>query len=153
MSLRATLTPYQDILPGVNASLNTVATVFLVVGWIFIRRRMIKAHMACMLSAVLVSTAFLTTYLTYHWLKAGLVTRFESGGLPEIFYKILLLTHVVLAAITPILVLMTLVPALRQRFDRHRKIARVTLPIWLYVSVTGVLVYLMLYRWYPQAAS
>lgn len=153
MSLRETLTPFQGTLPGVNALLNSVATALLVAGWIFIRRKMIKAHVTCMVSAVIVSTLFLSTYVTYHWLKAGLVTRFASGGLPEFSYKVILITHVILAAITPVLVMLTLVPAFQQRFDRHRKIARFTLPIWLYVSVTGVLVYLMLYRWYPQTAS
>ncbi len=153
MSLREILTPYQQMLPGLNATLNSIATVLLCAGWFFIRRRQIAAHVTCMLSAVAVSTLFLTSYVTYHWLKAGLVTRFTAGGAPEIFYKVILLTHVVLAAITPVLVMLTLIPALRRRFDKHRRIARITLPVWLYVSVTGVIVYLMLYRWYPPATS
>jgi putative membrane protein len=152
MALRELLAPYQDQLPTVNASLNAVATVFLVSGWIFIRSKRVKPHLVCMLSAVVISTLFLTSYVAYHWLKAGMVTRFTAGGWAEPVYKFILLTHVILAALTPVLVIVTLVPALRARFDKHRRVARWTLPIWLYVSVTGVLVYLMLYIWFPPQA-
>lgn len=153
MSLRSLLEPYQDNLPALNASLNAFATALLVAGWFMIRSKRVKLHIACMLSAVVTSVAFLTSYVAYHWLKAGLVTRFTAGGAIELFYKGMLLSHVVLAALTPPLVVVTLVPALRKRFDRHRMIARWTLPVWLYVSVTGVLVYLMLYVWFPPVAE
>ncbi len=153
MSLRELLTPYQETLPAVNASLNATAGILLGFGRYFISRERIRAHAACMVGAVLVSTVFLTSYVIYHWLKAGLVTRFTAGGVPEVIYKFILLTHVVLAAVTPVLVIMTLLPALRRRFDKHRRLARVTFPVWMYVSVTGVLVYLMLYQWYPPATQ
>lgn len=154
MSLRDLLTPYQDILPALNAGLNGVATVLLVCGWFMIRSRRIKLHVCCMLSAVVTSIFFLTSYVLYHWLKAGIVTRFTAGGWIEPAYKIMLLTHVVLAALVPILVVLTLLPAFRARFDSHRAIARWTLPVWLYVSITGVLVYLTLYHWFaPETAG
>lgn len=151
MDLREILTPYQQSLPALNASLNGCATLLLCAGRYFIYRRQIRAHMSCMIGAVAISTLFLISYVTYHWLKEGLVTRFDAGGAPELIYKFILLTHVILAAITPVLVILTLVPALRSRFDKHRRIARITFPVWMYVSVTGVFVYLMLYQWYPPA--
>jgi len=141
-----------DSLPTLNASLNALATAFLVAGYVFIRKGMKRQHIACMASAIVVSAAFLTSYLIYHYAKDGLVTKFAHPGPIKVVYLFILITHIPLAALVPPLVLLTVVPALRARFDRHKRLARWTLPIWLYVSVTGVLVYLMLYRWFPGPA-
>ncbi len=132
------------VLPAVNASLNAIATVFLTAGFVFIRRREIGRHRACMLSAFTASALFLTSYLVYH-ANIGSVPFQGQDPLRTIYY-VILITHVILAAFILPLALMTLSRALSQRFDRHRKIARWTLPIWLYVSVTGVVIYVMLYR-------
>ena len=132
------------ILPGVNATLNAISTLFLTLGWIFIRRRQISRHRACMLSAFVTSALFLTSYLVYH-ANAGSVP-FQGQGAVRVVYFLILITHIVLAAAILPLALVTLSRALSQRFDRHRRIARWTLPIWLYVSVTGVVIYVMLYR-------
>ncbi len=138
-----------DDLPGVNASLNALATLFLVSGFVFIKRGLKKQHIACMVSAIVVSAAFLTCYLIYHLSKEGVVTKFTHEGLPKMVYLFILITHIPLAALVPVLVILTVVPALRARFDKHKRLARWTFPIWLYVSVTGVLVYMMLYQWFP----
>ena len=134
-------------LAHVNASLNAISTLLLVTGYAFIRRKNIMAHKACMLSATVVSAAFLTCYLIYHF-EVGSV-KFQREGLVRTLYLAILLTHVVLAAVVPVLVSITLYRALRGQYDKHRRIARWTLPIWLYVSVTGVIVYLMLYQLFP----
>ncbi len=131
-------------LPTVNAALNALATVLLVTGWLLIRSGQIKAHRAAMLAALACSVLFLTSYLVYHS-QVGSV-RFPGTGWPRTFYFTVLLTHTPLAAAVPFLALVTLWRALRERFDRHRAIARWTLPIWLYVSITGVVIYVMLYR-------
>ncbi|MEO7934471.1 MAG: DUF420 domain-containing protein [Chthoniobacterales bacterium] len=134
-------------LPPINASLNAASTVFIALGWWFIRNERKAQHIACMITALLTSAAFLTCYLIYHF--HALSVRFTYPGPIKIVYYVLLLTHVVLAiAIVP-LILMTVIPALRARFDRHRRMGRITMPLWLYVSVTGVIVYFMLYQWYP----
>ncbi len=131
-------------LPTVNASLNAISAVLLVVGFTFIRRQQISAHRACMLAAFGCSVLFLVSYLYYHS-QVGSV-RFQGTGTIRTVYLTILTSHSILAAAVPFLALITLVRALRRRFDRHRAIARWTLPIWLYVSVTGVVVYWMLYR-------
>jgi putative membrane protein len=132
------------VLPAVNATLNGIATCFLLLGWVFIRRRDIRRHRFSMLAAFSTSALFLTSYLVYH-ANAGSVP-FQGQGAIRIVYFAILITHIVLAAIILPLALITLSRALSERFDRHRQIARWTLPIWLYVSVTGVVIYLMLYR-------
>jgi len=131
-------------LPAVNAFLNGTSAVLLSVGFVFIRRKHIAAHRACMLSAFGVSALFLVSYLVYH-AQAGSVP-FQGRGWVRPVYFALLLSHIVLAAVIVPLALTTIHRAWTGRFDRHRRIARWTLPIWLYVSVTGVLVYLMLYH-------
>ncbi len=131
-------------LPALNAVLNATAATLLVLGYRFIRRRRVGAHRACMLLAVLASSVFLTSYLVYH-ARVGSVP-FRGGGWARPLYFAILISHTVLAAAIVPLVAVTLARALRGRFDRHAAIARWTLPIWLYVSVTGVVVYLMLYR-------
>jgi putative membrane protein len=138
--------PY-EVLPTINATLNALSASFLVLGWRFIRLGDRESHKRCMIAAVVVSVAFLVSYIVYH-LRAG-TTRFPDVGLVRGIYLAILGTHTVLAAIVPVMVILTLVPALRSRFDKHRRIARFTLPIWLYVSVTGVVIYLMLYHLAP----
>jgi uncharacterized membrane protein YozB (DUF420 family) len=134
-------------LPAVNAILNATSAVLLLTGFFFIRRRRIAAHRACMIAALVSSALFLTSYLIYH-AQVGSV-RFPGQGAARTVYLSILLTHTVLAAALPVLALITLSRALRRRFPAHRRIARWTLPIWLYVSVTGIVVYWMLYqmRW------
>jgi uncharacterized membrane protein YozB (DUF420 family) len=134
-------------LPGLNALLNTLAAVLIVLGYRAVRRGEIETHRAFMLSASVTSALFLVSYLTYH-AQVGSV-RFTAQGLPRTIYFAVLLSHTVLAAVTLPLVLRTLYLGWKRHDDRHRRIARWTLPIWLYVSVTGVVVYLMLYRLYP----
>ena len=131
-------------LPTLNAILNSISGLFLVTGYLMIRQRRIKAHRACMLGAFTTSTLFLISYLIYH-ANVGSIA-FTGRGVIRVVYFTILISHIVLAALILPLALVTLVQALRERFDRHVRIARWTLPIWLYVSVTGVVVYLMLYR-------
>jgi uncharacterized membrane protein YozB (DUF420 family) len=131
-------------LPAVNAALNATAAVLLVWGYILIRRRSIAAHRKVMLAAFATSTVFLACYLIYHF-HVGSV-RFPRTGAIRTVYLSILATHTALAATVPPLAIVTLNRGLRERFDRHRKIARWALPVWLYVSVTGVVVYLMLYQ-------
>lgn len=131
-------------LPTLNAVLNATAAILLVIGYLFIRRGRIAQHRACMISAFAVSTLFLISYLTYHAQVGS--KHFTGTGLIRTVYLSILLTHTVLAAAVPFLAIITLWRALASRFDRHVPIARWTLPIWLYVSVTGVVVYLMLYH-------
>ena len=133
-------------LPALNATLNGVAAVFLVAGYVFIRRRQIAAHRASMLAAVTASALFLISYVIYH-ANAG-SKPFPGTGPVRAVYFLILVTHVVLAAAIVPMVWLTLSRALKSRFDRHARIARRTLPLWLYVSVTGVVIYVMLYRIY-----
>ncbi|MCU0255683.1 MAG: DUF420 domain-containing protein [Vicinamibacterales bacterium] len=131
-------------LPTLNASLNALATLLLVAGWYFVRREDVAKHRACMVGALAASAAFLTSYVIYHY-HAG-SRPFTGTGPVRVVYFAILITHVILAAAIVPLVLMTVARALRGQFERHRAIARWTLPLWLYVSVTGVIVYWMLYR-------
>ena len=132
-------------LPALNATLNAIAAVLLVVGYRLIRRGRREQHRRVMLAAFATSALFLISYVTYH---ANVGSRpFTGQGPIRVVYFTILITHVILAAAILPMALITLNHALRSRFDRHMRIARWTLPIWLYVSVTGVVVYLMLYRW------
>jgi uncharacterized membrane protein YozB (DUF420 family) len=135
-------------LPAVNATLNGITTILLSLGLYFILRKNIRAHYTCMLSALCCSILFLICYLTYHF-KAHF-TRFTNPPGFRPIYLTLLATHTFLAVIIVPLVIITLSRALRQRFDLHKKIARWTWPIWMYVSVTGVIIYLLLYKIFPQ---
>lgn len=141
-------------LPAVNASLNGLSAIFLTAGFIFIRRKNISAHKRCMVSAFITSCVFLICYLTYHtYLGAVLhqgTTRFENPKWFRPYYLAILLTHTALAMLIVPMVLITLSRALREKFDKHKKIARWTWPIWMYVSVTGVVVYWLLYIKFPQ---
>lgn len=131
-------------LPTVNAILNGAAASLLVAGFLLIRAGRREAHRRAMTAAFACSVLFLVSYLAYHF-EAGSV-RFQGTGPVRTFYLTVLLTHTVLAAVVPFLAVTTLVLARKGRFEAHRRLARVTLPIWLYVSVTGVVIYLMLYR-------
>ena len=131
-------------LPALNATLNAVAGGFLIAGYICIRSGRRGAHRACMIAAFLASSLFLVSYVVYH-ANAG-SRPFPGTGIARPVYFAILITHVVLAAVILPMAILTLARALRGRFDRHRHIARWTLPLWLYVSVTGVVIYWMLYR-------
>ena len=131
-------------LPAVNATLNATAAILLCIGWILIKRGRWTAHRAVMIAAFCTSVLFLISYLTYH-AQVGSVRFTKSGAIRTVYFTILL-THTILAVTIVPLVLVTLSRGLSKRFDRHRAIARWTLPLWMYVSVTGVIVYLMLYR-------
>jgi putative membrane protein len=134
-------------LPHLNALLNTTSAILLTIGYRFIRKGNIAAHRNCQVAAFVTSLLFLTSYLTYHYYHGD--TKFLGQGIVRPLYFVILISHVVLAIVIVPLVLITLMRAARGDFLRHRKIARWTLPLWLYVSVTGVIVYLMLYHLYP----
>jgi putative membrane protein len=131
-------------LPEINASLNGTAAVLLSTGYVFIRRRRVAAHRACMIAAFAASSLFLITYLIHH-ARVGSVAFHGAAWLRPVYFG-LLVPHIVLAAVVVPLALTTIYLAWSGRFDRHRRLARVTLPIWLYVSVSGVLVYVLLYH-------
>ena len=131
-------------LPAVNASLNAVSGVLLLVGYVLIRARRIAAHRAVMISAFAASSLFLICYVVYH-AQVGSVP-FQRQGFVRPLYFTILITHVVLAATVPPLAIVTLTRGLKGRYPQHRRIARWTFPIWMYVSVTGVLVYVLLYQ-------
>ena len=131
-------------LPALNATLNATSAVLLTTGWILIRRGRIAQHRAVMIAAVCTSILFLISYLIYH-AQVGSVRFTKQGPIRAVYFTILL-THTVLAVAIVPMVLVTLTRGLRARYERHRRIARWTMPIWLYVSVTGVVVYLMLYQ-------
>lgn len=139
-------------LPAVNATLNGIASVLLMVGWILIRTGRARGHSACMIAGVVVSGLFLACYLVYHYQIRGGVP-FRGAGPIRLVYFTILLSHVVLAVVIVPLVTLTLLRALRHQWQRHASIARVTFPIWLYVSVTGVVIYLMLYQLPLASAS
>lgn len=131
-----------SMLPLVNASLNGFTTILLLIGYILILKKMIDKHKIVMLSAFGTSSLFLVSYIIYHWFKSG--PKLYTGDYQTVYYFILL-THIVLAAIIIPLALFTLYRGLSTQIDKHRKIAKITLPIWLYVSITGVIIYYMLY--------
>ncbi len=131
-------------LPLLNATLNGLSTVLLTIGYVFIRRRDIARHRACMIAAFATSALFLVSYVVYH---ANVGSKpFPGQGPVRLAYFAILITHVVLAAVVLPMQVLTLTRGLRGSFERHRRIARWTLPVWMYVSVTGVVIYLMLYR-------
>lgn len=131
-------------LPALNATLNATAAVLLVTGYVLIRNRRWIAHRNVMTAALVCSILFLTSYLVYH-AQVGSVP-FPGHGAPRTVYLTILVTHTILAATVPFLAGVTVVRAWRRRFPQHKRLARWTLPIWLYVSVTGVVVYWMLYK-------
>ena len=143
----AVMTDYISYLPHLNAFLNSTSAIFLIAGYRFIRRGQIEAHKKCQITAVVTSGLFLISYLTYHYYHG--TTRFQGTGLARPIYFTILTSHTILAIVIVPLVAITFYRAFKLDFARHRKIARFTLPLWLYVSITGVVVYLMLYQIYP----
>jgi uncharacterized membrane protein YozB (DUF420 family) len=139
-------------LPVVNATLNGLSTIFIIAGLAMIKSERKLAHMVCMVTALVTSTAFLACYLTYHFLKQGVVTKFTHPGWPKALYFFILGTHTPLAVVVLPFIILAVTRALQARYAAHKKWARIAAPIWLYVSVTGVLVYLMLYVWFPPVA-
>ena len=139
---------YIYALPHLNAILNATSGLLLVTGYFFIRRRNVNAHRNCLIAALITSTLFLVSYLTYHYHYGS--TRFVGQGLVRSVYFMILISHTILAAVTVPFVGVTLSRATRGQFAKHMRIARWTFPMWLYVSVTGVIVYLMLYQIYPS---
>lgn len=138
-------------LPAVNACLNSISAIFLGFGFYFIKRDLKVAHRNCMIGALISSTFFLTSYVIYH-LNAGRTTFSDPSWFRPI-YLIILLTHTVLAVVIVPMVLMTVLRARNQQWTRHKAIARWTWPLWMYVSVTGVVIYLLLYQIFPQKSS
>jgi uncharacterized membrane protein YozB (DUF420 family) len=139
-----------SFLPTFNAMLNAMSGILIVIGFLFIRRKRIAAHRACMIGAVTCSSLFLISYLVYHVGFGAGVTRFTGTGWVRTAYYTILISHTILAVTVVPFVIVTLRRAVRSEFIRHRRVARWTFPIWLYVSVTGVIVYLMLYHIYPS---
>ena len=135
-------------LPHLNAALNSLSFLLLLAGFYFIRRGSVAAHRYSMTGALGVSVLFLVSYVTYHYSYGSV--KFTGTGLVRPVYFTILITHIILAAVIVPLVVVTLRLALRGEYARHRRVARWTYPLWLYVSVTGVVVYLMLYRLYPR---
>jgi uncharacterized membrane protein YozB (DUF420 family) len=138
-----------SIFPKINATLNGSSAVLLVIGRMLIARRKIAAHRLVMLTAFATSSLFLVSYVYYHWPHHGGIVYFHGTGWTRPLYFAILISHTTLAVIIVPMVLITLTRALRGHFDRHRAIARWTFPLWLYVSVTGVIVYLMLFQMFP----
>ena len=136
-------------LPALNAFFNVVSAALLAAGYAQIRRGRVRLHRNLMQTAFAVSVLFLISYLTYHY-NVGAIS-FRGEGWVRLLYFFILITHIILAALVPVLALITLYRAWRGQFARHRRMARWTLPIWLYVSVTGVLVYIFLYQFFPGA--
>ena len=139
---------YISYLPHLNACLNGASALLLFSGYTFIRSRNVIAHRACQIAALVMSLLFLASYLTYHYYHGA--TRFPGTGWVRPLYFTILTSHTILAIVIVPLVTLTFYRAFRNDFVRHRRIARITLPLWFYVSITGVIVYLMLYEIYPS---
>jgi len=142
------MTDFYSVLPHLNACLNASSFVLLSSGYFFIRRKNVKAHRTCQISALTASVVFLISYVVYHQHHG--VTKFAGQGMARPIYFVILTTHTFLAALIVPFVIITVRRAMRRDFIRHKQIARWTLPMWLYVSITGVVVYLMLYHLYPS---
>lgn len=149
--LAADLPDWAATLPTVNALLNSLATALLVAGFVLIKKNKRDAHRNVMLTAFGTSVVFLGCYLVYHFALHHYTgthgKAFPGTGAARVVYLAILISHVVLAAVVPVLAIITIVRGLNADWERHRKIAKITFPIWLYVSVTGVVIYLMLYHW------
>lgn len=133
-------------LPALNAALNACATVFLILGILLIKAGRKRGHIICMTIALIFSAAFLASYLVYHF-NVGHV-RFAGTGAVRTIYFLILFTHLPLAIINLPMIILTVIPALKSRYDKHKRLAKLTFPIWLYVSVTGVIIYFMCYQWF-----
>jgi putative membrane protein len=136
--------------PPLNATLNALSGVFLLIAYFHIRRKNVVLHRRFMLSACATSVLFLACYVTYHALRGGVVTRFAGTGIWRTVYLSILTSHTILAVVILPLVVITLWNGLKNRVPQHRRVARWTFPLWMYVSVTGVLVYFFLYQWFPS---
>ena len=137
-------------MPAWNASLNALSGIFLVIAFVHIKRKNIAAHRRFMLAACATSILFLISYVTYHTLRGGVVTRFAGTGAVKTLYLTILTSHTILAIVIVPLAIAAVTNGLKMRVDRHRRIAKWTFPLWIYVSVTGVLVYFFLYQWFPS---
>ena len=144
------MTALLKIFPALNASLNALSGILLLIGYIQMKRGRIQAHKRLMISACISSLVFLISYVSYHSLRHGVVTRFTGTGSIRTVYFSILGTHTVLAIVIVPMAIMTLRNGLRMRVLQHRRIAKLTFPLWMYVSVTGVLVYFFLYHWFPH---
>src|SRR5213075_916128 len=141
--------PVAKLLPAVNASLNALSGAFLLIGYVLIRQKRIQAHKRFMLAACTTSLLFLVCYVTNHYLRHGIVTRFTGTGIIRPIYFSILISHTILAVTIVPLAIVTVINGLKMRVPQHRRVAKWTFPLWLYVSVTGVIVYFFLYQWYP----
>ncbi|MDA1190912.1 MAG: DUF420 domain-containing protein [Candidatus Poribacteria bacterium] len=150
MPTAETIPQWVLFLPNVNATLNAISAALLITGYLLIRRRKIPQHRAAMIGAFVASSLFLATYLTYHFYPGVGSVRFVEPSWARPIYLVVLIPHVLLAVTVVPLALITLSLAWRGNFKTHRRFARIALPVWLYVSVTGVIVYLMLYVIFPQ---
>jgi uncharacterized membrane protein YozB (DUF420 family) len=139
-------------LPALNAGLNAISTLLLLAGFIFIKSENKIAHRNCMVGAFSVSCVFLITYVLHKILVQGVHTPFGGEGFLKPLYYGMLISHIILAIVIVPLILVTMTHAIKGRFEKHRAWARWTFPLWFYVSVTGVLIYFMLYQWFPKAA-
>ena len=139
---------WTKMLPAVNASLNALSGILLLTGFAFIRARRVKIHRFFMLAACTTSTIFLASYLTYHYFEGS--TPFTGTGWVRTLYFAILITHTTLAVIVVPLAIASVFNGLKWRIPQHRRVARWTFPIWIYVSCTGVLVYFFLYQWFPS---
>ncbi len=140
-----------DFLPALNATLNATTGVLLIIGYTLIRRKRIAQHRRVMLTACGTALLFLFFYVLNHYLRHGLVTRFTATGPIRPIYFFILISHTLLAITIVPMVIFTVMNGLRMRVPQHRRIARWTFPLWMYVSVTGVLVYFFLYHWFPSS--
>jgi uncharacterized membrane protein YozB (DUF420 family) len=138
-----------SFLPAVNACLNGLATVLLIIGYVQVRRRKIDAHQNTMLVAFVVSCLFLFFYVAHKVWRGGVNTPWNVTGWPQVVYRVMLFSHVVLAAIVPVLAIWLIRLGLKRSDQRHRRLGKIALPIWLYVSVTGVVIYFVLYHFNP----
>ena len=141
------LVPY---FPAWNASLNALSGILLLIAWRFIKARNIPMHKRFMLAACATSILFLVSYVTYHALRGGVVTKFTGTGAIRTLYLTILTTHTILAVVIVPLAILSVWNGLKMRVPQHRRVARWTFPLWMYVSVTGVLVYFFLYHWFPS---
>lgn len=142
-----------NVFPHLNASLNGLSSLFLMAGFVFIIRKRVAAHRLCMLSASITSAVFLACYLAHHAIRSYYFgigpTRFTGEGLVRPIYFTILTSHTILAALVTPFVLLTLWRGLKGQYEKHKRLARYVFPVWLYVSITGVVVYLLLYQLYP----
>ena len=138
------------VFPAWNASLNALSGVFLLIAFYFIKQRNIPMHRRFMLTACATSVLFLVCYVTYHSLRGGVVTRFAGEGGWKTLYLTILTSHTILAVVILPLAILSVWNGLKMRVPQHRRVARWTFPLWMYVSVTGVLVYFFLYHWFPS---